>query len=175
MKKNLFLSVIVILLLSCSSSQKTYTDTFSESFCKDRTIIFTLNQPNSIEIEMMGITGGQVPKRPNARRCFAKSIEKLAEETNLNMEYRESYQKSNASEIHIEATLDRILWIFTLSTTEMKANMKYTVPEYDLSYESTGIFKKSLGLLGEENTLIKAMKNANYLLLKEFDKNNEFK
>lgn len=173
MKKILF--ILTLILLGCSSSQKTYTNTFSESFCKDRTIIFTLNQPNSIEIEMVGLTGGQVPKRPDARRCFAKSIAKLAEETHLNMEYRESYQKSNDSEIHIEATLDRIFWVFTFSTTEMKANMKYTVPEYDLSYESTGTFKKSLGLLGEENTLIKAMKNANYLLLKEFDKNNEFK
>ncbi|WP_293893213.1 hypothetical protein [Flavobacterium sp.] len=175
MKKTLIIFALVIILLGCSSSQKTYTNTFSESFCKERTIIFTLNQPNSIEIEMIGPTGGQIPKRPNARRCFAKSIEKLAEETHLNMQYRELYQKSNDSEIHIEATLDRIFWIFTLSTTEMKANMKYTVPEYDLTYESSGIFKKSLGLLGEENTLIKAMKNANYLLLKEFDKNNEFK
>jgi hypothetical protein len=175
MKKNLLVFALTIILLGCSSSQKTYTNTFSEGFCKGRTIIFTLNQPNSIEIEMIGPTGGQVPKRPDAYRCFAKSIEKLAEETHLNMHYQESYQKSNDSEIHIEATLDRILWIFTLSTTEMKANMEYSVPGYDLNYESTGTFKKSLGLLGEENTLIKAMKNANYLLLKEFDKNNEFK
>jgi uncharacterized protein YcfL len=175
MKKNLFLFVIIIVLLGCSSSQKTYTDTFSEGFLKNKTIIFTLNQPNSIEIEMIGLTGGQIPKRPNTHRCFVKSIEKLAEETQLNMQYRESYQKDNESEIHIEATLDRIFWVFTFSTTEMKANMKYSVAEYDLSYESTGTFKKSLGLLGEENTLIKAMKNANYLLLKEFDKNNEFK
>lgn len=175
MKKIPIILAFSILLLGCGSSQKSYTNTFSNDFIKDKTIIFTLNQPNSIEVEMVGITGGQVPKRPDPRRCFSKSIEQLAEETHLNMQYRDSYQKNNDSEIHIEATLDRIIWTFGLSTTEMKANMKYSVPKYDLSYESDGIFKKSLGLQGVENTLIKAMKNANYLLLKELDKNNEFK
>jgi hypothetical protein len=175
MKKILTICTFVFLLLGCASSQKTYTNTFSDGYFKGKTIIFTLNQPNSIEVEMTGLTGGQQPKRPDARRCFAKSIEKLAEETQLDMQYRESYQKTNDSEIHVEATLDRIIWNFTFSTTEMKATMKYTVPEHDLSYESVGTFKKSLGLLGAENTLIKAMKNANFLLLKEFDKNNEFK
>lgn len=175
MKKILTILSLAIIILGCGSSQKTYTNTFSDGYLKNKTIIFTLNQPNSIEVEMLGLTGGQQPKRPDPRRCFAKSIEQLAEETQLNMQYRASYQKSNDSEIHIEATLDRILWNFTFSTTEMKATMKYRVPEADLSYESIGTFKKSMGVVGTENTLIKTMKNANYLLLKEFDKNNEFK
>lgn len=175
MKKNLIIIVFSILAFGCGSSQKTYTNTFSDGFVKGKTIIFTLKQPNSIEVEMMGITGGQVPNRPNPKRCFTKSIEQLAEETHLSIQYQDFYQKSSDSEIHIEATLDRIIWTFGLSTTEMKASMKYSVPQYDLSYESDGIFKKSLGIQGVENTLIKAMKNANYLLLKELDKNNEFK
>jgi len=164
---------LITFLISCSSAKTYNSKMFGDDFLKNKTIVFTLNEKSAtVGVVREGPSAG-IQRQPDVKKAFKKSIENLAEETKLNLQYRDSFSQPNDSEIHIQANITQIKWIFTMMSATMKTNVNYDILEKDSQYESIGSFKNMSGG-SEDNNLYKSLKNANYLFLKELEKNKEF-
>jgi len=143
---------------------------FNETYYENKTICFLLSEDsNHIKIAKEGANVGQT-KTPNNKETFKKAVEKLALESKLSLKFIESETEVSTNEVLIKVDVKELNWIFGFSTLTMKSTIKYEVSSTGKTYEIIGIHKTSLWGSQEWN-LFHSLKNANYLFLKEIEKN----
>ena len=169
-KKIILISLFLITIFcSCSTPMKYQNNMFNRTFYENKTIYFTLSGSSDfIRIVKEGPNRGET-KTPNNREIFKKSIEDLAIETNLNLKYLESAKEINKSEILVRVNIKNLNWIFSFSNATMKSFVNYNIINETKSYDLSGIHKNNSGGSKEWN-LYNSLKNANYLFLKELEK-----
>jgi hypothetical protein len=171
MKKKIILInlFIVIIFSSCSAPMKYQNNMFNNTFFENKTIYFSLSEKSDeIRIVKEGPNRGET-KTPDNREVFKKSIEDLAIETKLNLKYAESGKNIAKDEILINVNIKNLNWLFGFSSATMKSSVQYEVKNDNTFYDIIGIHKNNSGGSKEWN-LYNALKNANYLFLKELEK-----
>ncbi|MFV8347898.1 hypothetical protein [Flavobacterium sp. ZB4P13] len=155
-------------LVSCSTVSNYTKNTLNTDFFKNKTIVFTLNSNSKEQLNYEGPRAGYA-RPPNAKEVYRESIEELAKETKLNLKFEETEREILSSEIHIDAEITGMKWIFTLSSATMKTDVNYVSKKENKLFKITGSYRNMSGG-SEKNNLRKSFKNANYLLLKEIEK-----
>tara|TARA_B100000795_G_C22766964_1_gene426128 strand:- start:1000 stop:1524 length:525 start_codon:yes stop_codon:yes gene_type:complete len=169
----LLLKLILIFSLigitGCSSTKIRYD--FTSTQLRNNKIIFTLDsKSDDVSIQRSGPNFGR-ERVPNIRDIYKESVKNMAEETGLNVQYRESYNPTKGSEIHIVATITKLNWVFTPISATMESYVDFEIDGAVAEYQLIGLFKNMWGGT-EKYNLTKSLKNANFKLLKELEKNN---
>lgn len=168
--KFIILSLILTFLLSgCSTPMKYQNSMFNNTFFENKVIYFSLNQQSDkVRIVKNGPNRGET-KTPDNRVVFKRSIENLALETKLNLKYTENKLFAGENEIIVAVDITDLKWMFNFSSAKMVSSLKYDVKN-GKNYTIIGIHKNNSGGTKEWN-LYNSLKNANYLFLKELEKN----
>lgn len=169
--KFIFINVIVALLfVSCSSSMKYGDDAFDTTYFQKKTIYFKLTEDSKyIKIVKSGPYAGET-HTPDNEKTFKKSILKLADKTHLNLKYAQGDVTLSDNDVFVTVNIIEINWLFTASSATMKSSITYQLKDKNKSFDIIGSTKNLFGGSKETN-LYKSLINANYLFLKELEKN----
>ncbi|MEQ9230199.1 MAG: hypothetical protein RIF46_05910 [Cyclobacteriaceae bacterium] len=149
-----------LVLLGCSSSQS-YVNALNSSNARGR-FIFTL-EPSSDNVRIVKRGPHRNETRdPNNREIFRISLNEIAKETKLNIEYYGELGLSSEQATHVSCELMSAEWIFTLSSATMVTKFKYIVEGKE--YFINGEHKNMTGGT-KSNNLLKSIINANYKFL----------
>lgn len=163
----LIFTIFIASLTSCASTKIAHE--FNNDSIKNKRIYFTLSdKSDDVKIKEEGPNIGKLIL-PNVRDAFRNSVEELSKETQLDTRFSYSYNQTDSSIIHIEATITETIWKFTLSSATMISYVNYKIDGIDKTYQTIGLFNNMWGG-SEKNHLTKSLKNANFKLLRELDK-----
>ena len=170
--KLILLTVITMLtLLSCGTSHNYTNSTLNKNFYDGKTIYFQLNTKSQNTINFSGMVGtvfGGIAQ-PNVEETFKLSIKELANETNLNLKFIESFDEVDGEEpLIIDTDISIINWHFGFSVATLKTVINFKNIRDNREIQATGIRKSGGG--DEMNNLKKSLKDATYNYLKEYQK-----
>lgn len=169
MKKLKKLSLLILLsIVGCATNSNFTKNNLKNDFYKNKKIVFTFNENSKNKVSYSGPMAGN-EHQPDVKKAFQKSIEELAEETKLDLKFKEINYGTNFSEMNIDAQVTEILWIFNLSSATMNTSISYTLKNDNKVYKINSSYKNMTGG-DEKNNLIRSFKIANYSLLKELEK-----
>lgn len=169
MKKIKLLSFFILLsLIGCATNSNFRKNNLNNEYFKGKTIVFTLNGSSKKTVSYSGPKAG-FERQPNVKEAFKIAIDELAEETKLDLKFKEGNSELNNNEIIVDSEITEILWTFNLSSATMKTSLNYTLKSNNKIFKINEIYKNMSGG-AEKGNLIRSLKITNYSFLKELEK-----
>lgn len=174
MKKIIGLFLLLI-LYGCGAKSNYSTSNINKSFYEDKVVYFRFDSKGKTELEKAGMSQGiGIPQGPpEIKKQFKNSIEELATELKIDLNYLDSEyitipNDSDKNIIIIDVKLTKLLWKFGFSKAVMYSDAIYTLSN-ERTYDISGSHKV-IGGGNPSNNVKKALKNLSYNFLVEFER-----